>query len=79
MPLHLRRQAIAPKTVFYRMVVLQHYLVLVAVVEFFLTLGHGIPFTGHFQCLKLLHRNNYGIDPAIFSLGTGAVLGRAKT
>ena len=79
MPLHLRRQAFAPKAVFYKMVVLQRYPVLVAVVEFFLTLGHGIPFTRHFQCLKLLCRNNYGIDPAIFSMDTGAVLGRAKT
>ena len=79
MPLHLRRQAIAPKAVFYKMVVLQRYPVLVAIVEFFSTLGHVFPFTRRFQCLKLLHRNNYGIDPAIFSMDTGAVLGSAKT
>ena len=78
MPLHLRRQAIAPKAVFYKMVVLQRYPVPAAAVEFFLTFGHGIPFTRHFQCLTLLHRNNYGIDPAIFSMDTGAVLGSAK-
>ena len=74
MPLHLRRQAIAPKTIFYKMVVLQRYPVLVPIVEFFLTLGHVFPFTRRFKCLKLLHRNNHGINPAIFSMNTGAVL-----
>ena len=60
------------------MIVFQRYPVLVAVVEFFLTLGHGFPFTRRFKCLKLLHRNSHGIDPAIFSINMGAVLGSAK-
>lgn len=48
------------------MVVLQRYPVLVAIVEFFLTPSHGLPFTRGFQRFELLRRNNHEIDTAVF-------------